>query len=292
MSRFEHSLGDWPGSTLFSGSQVRVDDHPWRWPHPRRTPLFRADYDQVVLPRRGMWTKHSHGRSVLGDPTDAVFYHRGEEYQYDHHDEEGACTYLIVARDTVRSVLRETHPAQADSVSPSLGLCCPVDGKAAMWHARLLPLARLGLDALAIEELVLQIITRLAKHSRMRLGFKPCTQTATDRRHRELAESALVLLSRTFRQSLSLAELARTMGATPYHLARVFRRVTGRSIHGHRHELRLRAALEPLLDGVNTTDLALSLGFSSRSHFSDAFRREYGISPKDYRRHRGSFGIP
>ncbi|MFH1680297.1 MAG: helix-turn-helix domain-containing protein [Candidatus Eisenbacteria bacterium] len=32
------------------------------------------------------------------------------------------------------------------------------------------------------------------------------------------------------------------------------------------------------------TDLALDVGFASHSHFTDAFRREFGVSPSDLRR--------
>jgi AraC-like DNA-binding protein len=52
--------------------------------------------------------------------------------------------------------------------------------------------------------------------------------------------------------------------------------------------LRLRAALERLADGArDLTALALELGFSSHSHFADAFRREFGRTPSDVRNGAG-----
>lgn len=33
----------------------------------------------------------------------------------------------------------------------------------------------------------------------------------------------------------------------------------------------------------NLTDLALDLGFADHSHFTNAFRREWGISPSEFR---------
>jgi AraC-like DNA-binding protein len=48
--------------------------------------------------------------------------------------------------------------------------------------------------------------------------------------------------------------------------------------------LRLRASLERLAAGaVDLTALALELGFSSHSHFTDSFRKEFGCTPSAIR---------
>ena len=65
-----------------------------------------------------------------------------------------------------------------------------------------------------------------------------------------------------------------------FHLARVFKARTGFSLHAYRNQLRLRAALERLAEpGVDLIDIALDLGFSSHSHFTDTFRRSFGKTP-------------
>jgi AraC-like DNA-binding protein len=49
---------------------------------------------------------------------------------------------------------------------------------------------------------------------------------------------------------------------------------------GYRQALRLRTALERLpLSAGELTTLALELGFSSHSHFTASFTREYGVPP-------------
>ena len=56
-------------------------------------------------------------------------------------------------------------------------------------------------------------------------------------------------------------------------------------VHRYLTLLRLRASLDRLAGGENNlTALALELGFSSHSHFADAFRREFGRTPSDVRR--------
>jgi AraC family transcriptional regulator len=46
----------------------------------------------------------------------------------------------------------------------------------------------------------------------------------------------------------------------------------------------LRAALERLAEpGVDLIDIALDLGFSSHSHFTECFRRNFGKTPSAVR---------
>ena len=54
----------------------------------------------------------------------------------------------------------------------------------------------------------------------------------------------------------------------------------------YRYQLRLRLvrALDLLAQYDNLTTLALTLGFSSHSHFSAAFRQTYGRTPAEFQR--------
>ena len=108
--------------------------------------------------------------------------------------------------------------------------------------------------------------------------------------HRELAEAAKSEIASDLSVRRSLGELARTLHTSPFHLARVFRAETGFTLAGYRQALRLRAALERLPgNDRDLSALALELGFSSHSHFTATFTREYGVPPsavKDPRRIR------
>ncbi len=78
----------------------------------------------------------------------------------------------------------------------------------------------------------------------------------------------------------SLHDAADAAGCSLFHLARQFRRYTGLSLHGYRQRLRLAAALQRLEDGErDLAGLAYELGYSSQSHFGDAFHREIGVTP-------------
>lgn len=79
---------------------------------------------------------------------------------------------------------------------------------------------------------------------------------------------------------LTLADLAAEVGATPFHLCRSFRAVTGWRLHQFRDQVRVRTALELISRRRgDLTGLALELGYSSHSHFTEAFRRSFGVPP-------------
>ncbi len=83
-------------------------------------------------------------------------------------------------------------------------------------------------------------------------------------------------------ERVTLDDVARAVHVSPFHLARIFQQQTGVPVHRYLTQLRLRASLERL--DSDLTVVALELGFSSHSHFTDAFRREFGRSPSEMRK--------
>ena len=83
---------------------------------------------------------------------------------------------------------------------------------------------------------------------------------------------------------MSLEEIAAEVNASPFNFARMFNHQTGMPLHRYLTQLRLRAALERLGEADDITSLALDLGFSSHSHFTDVFRREFGKTPSEFRK--------
>ncbi len=80
---------------------------------------------------------------------------------------------------------------------------------------------------------------------------------------------------------LRVAEIARRLGCSVFHLSRTFRRVQGRTLTAYRAEVRLEQAIARLRHdpGADLTDVALACGYSSHSHFTAAFRKALGLTP-------------
>ena len=80
----------------------------------------------------------------------------------------------------------------------------------------------------------------------------------------------------------SLADWAKTVGASERTLARLFVSQTGLSTGAWRAQARLLKALELLAGGATVTAVALDVGYDSPSAFIAMFRRALGVSPRRY----------
>jgi AraC-like DNA-binding protein len=86
-------------------------------------------------------------------------------------------------------------------------------------------------------------------------------------------------------QDLTLRGLAAEAGLSPYHFLRTFEQVTGVTPHQYLLRARLRnAALRLAADHERVIDIAYDCGFGDLSNFNRAFRAEFGVSPRVYRK--------
>ncbi len=85
---------------------------------------------------------------------------------------------------------------------------------------------------------------------------------------------------------LSLGEVARVAGMSPFHFARAFRVATGFPPHQYLIRLRAeraRALLEKSDDPLSLAQIATEVGFCDQSHLTRHFRRLFGLTPARYR---------
>lgn len=99
-------------------------------------------------------------------------------------------------------------------------------------------------------------------------------------------QRALAYMKRHLDRRVPLRDMAgaATVRSVPHFCAR-FRREVGISPAAYHAHLRLEAAREMLQQpAFDVTSAALQFGFSSSQHFSTAFRRAFGLSPREARR--------
>ncbi len=139
-------------------------------------------------------------------------------------------------------------------------------------------------DPLLVEECMTEAVAQALERARAFDGVRVRGRQATRAAHREIVDQTKELLAARFRERLTMGEIAGAIGVSRFHLSRVFRSCTGFSLHGYRNQLRLRAALERLVDPETVLPpLAAELGFSSHSHFTAAFREAFGVAPSALR---------
>ena len=242
------------------------------------------DEDSIVLARSGTYRIHLGSRQVVVDPGSIVFYRRSDEYRITHPAACGdRCTVL-----GLRSGLREEL---ADEGWPLLGAAFDTGSRTlATWRdaleLRALRTAAARGDALEAEEIGLNMIERILGYVRAARGGDEPKLRDTREAHRRIVDDTRALIVDQFAEPLTLTEISREVGASPFHLSRVFKRETGWSVHRYLLRVRLMSALDALKGGVRLTRVAHDHGFSSHSHFTHAFRRHFGTLPSNLLRAR------
>ena len=85
--------------------------------------------------------------------------------------------------------------------------------------------------------------------------------------------------------ALTIEEVARRSGMSPFHFIRRYGQLFGVSPHQARLDARLDRAKRLLAGGgLSVTEVCLEVGFSSLGSFSTLFSRRVGEAPSSYRR--------
>ena len=84
-------------------------------------------------------------------------------------------------------------------------------------------------------------------------------------------------------KELSLDLLAKEFFVSKYHIAHVFKDHLGMSIHQYITKKRLALCREAILGEMSITQAYQTFGFGDYSSFYRAFKKEYGISPRDFK---------
>ena len=112
-------------------------------------------------------------------------------------------------------------------------------------------------------------------------GFGQGLLPAQVRRVREYIRSHLG-------SDIGLAELAEQVNLSPHYFSMLFKQALGVPPHQYVLQERILEAQRQLATGrTPISELAVSLGFSDQSHFSQAFRRITGTTPKRYQSDAG-----
>jgi len=237
----------------------------------------------VVFPRTGVWIRHAGSRAFAADPRVVTIYNAGQEYTREPmHPEGDRCDWFGLGPDLARQVVRTADPGgNADSARPFRFEYAEADASLYCRQRLLFDRLRAGAcEPLEAEEEVLGLVASVLR----RAGRTPSGPERLTRVHRNLADRARAELVRTLTQPLGLGALAARVGASPWHLCRVFRAATGTTLHGFRLDLRLRMALEQLENPrTDLSRLAFELGFSSHSHLTATMRGRLGRTPSAFR---------
>jgi AraC family transcriptional regulator len=240
-----------------------------QYPGDLRTPWHEHEAPAFCLVLKGCYVQRFRRCEVVYQPPAALFRPGGVEHT-DHISPEGAACFIIepdaawLAGAGLDRLNRDHTLARA--------------GARARWlfeHALGELRAPDAATPLALEGLVLALGAEFAR----------IPDAAAGRRRPAWLLRTREALDAGFTARLTLSGLATEAGVHPVHLATAFRAAFGTSVGEYIRARRIEAGRLALRDAHRSiSEIALTLGFSSQSHFTGVFRRQTGLTPFAYRR--------
>jgi AraC family transcriptional regulator len=215
---------------------------------------------RIVVVLRGSLVVDRGRRTAVIDPTTALLISAGERLRFQHPRGDGN-VYLSISGRLPRD------------------LCARSDGTHPLGLRAYYLLQRLSSAGSQMTE------PRLFGES-IESAFPPVGAFIKDLTWREHDISRVILreIALRYDEQIGLAELGSKAGVSPFHAARVFRRVVGRTIHQHQLQIRLRHALSLLLEtDFDLSRVAVDVGFANHGHFTNHFKRRFGMAPSRIR---------
>ncbi|MFT3915094.1 MAG: AraC family transcriptional regulator [Anaeromyxobacteraceae bacterium] len=221
----------------------------------------------LALVRRGAFVYHLGARAHLGDACTALLHRGGDAYRVSHPVDGGDDLTVLELAPGLADEAFGASPRVAFGATP----------RAHVLLARLRAALAAGTSGLPGEEAALELVGEIARAGGRRGDPPP------GRRDRRLVDAVKARLAAELDRNLPIGALAAGVGASPFHLMRVFRATTGMPVRAYRRQLRVLAALEALEGGRGAlARLALELGFAHHAHLTDAFRSVLGSAPRTF----------
>ena len=243
------------------------------------------DNPTLVFPRSSVVITQEGEEPLVTDPSVTVIYRGSQEYSRSLVDPIGdRCEWFEVDPQLIREVAREIDPqAGNNEESPIKHTHAPASSEIYILQRMLTRhvSSEPNPDQFLIQETLARIVEAVVRAAYGRTSEEP-PKPRHD--HRALVEDAKAYIALHFADRVTLGDVGKAVGASSFHLARLFRSITGSTIHHHLTDIRLRAALDRLESGSSDiTDIALGVGFASHSHLTKVFHERFGMTPSAFR---------
>ena len=240
----------------------------------------------IVFPRSSVRITRLHGASLVYTPNTISFHELGDVYQRSAVSAAGErCDWIALAPELLRDINAVFDRGACNRERIFATPIAPSHPAIYLAQRALFRAVREDpeMDLLELEEHTIAIVESVLRHSLTCAGKLDARMRGDRGRAARIVDEAVALLADRYQSLLGVAEISRHVHASASYLSRQFRRRTGFSLHEYQQQLRLRASLD-VIPHVrrDLTGLAVHLGFSSHSHFTSVFRREFGMTPSAF----------
>ena len=252
---------------------------------------FLTPYHLVILlpdgiSRGGEWSDGRRTRKLPSIPPNTIMFNPAREYLRIRRSlSQSCCRVMLLTIHPSRMCQTNDTDADLEKMRFQQQIGLDDQGVCQALVAIQQEIETPGINStLYLEALLILLVTRLMRHAssfatlRQPIYAKGGLQNWRLKRALELLESDLA-------KPPSLAEVAEPLGLRPASFCRAFKQSMGVSPHHYFLAHRVNSAKEMMRDQTRSlTNISLDCGFSGSSHFSVAFKRIVGVSPREYRR--------
>lgn len=111
------------------------------------------------------------------------------------------------------------------------------------------------------------------------------------KRNRKLNRLSMITayIKENYTSDISLEELAKVFGYSPYYLSRMFQKYAGINYKTYLQSIRVEQAYKELANSDHTiSEVAMNNGFPNSKALAKAFSKKYGMLPSEYRKRQKS----
>lgn len=114
--------------------------------------------------------------------------------------------------------------------------------------------------------------------------MSPAADPRSEPRYLEQIQLGVDFIEARLDEDFALADVARAGALSQWHFQRIFRSLTGETLKGYIRARRLARSLDRLLEGgLRVLDIGLLAGFESQEAYARAFKKQFGLTPTEYR---------
>lgn len=89
-------------------------------------------------------------------------------------------------------------------------------------------------------------------------------------------------IEQNYNENLSLEELSKVAGFSKYHFHRIFKSIVGESLSEYIRRVRLSSTVSKFKTNLSITQIAQTSGYETNASFTKAFKKHFGITPKQF----------